>query len=279
MTETTVFRGMTRDELDRQYDQRTLVPQMALLFDDWLQRSTAFATRHGMPHRISYGPDRSQGVDLFAVPDARGLHVHYHGGAWKALESRHAWWLAEPWLKAGYCFAAVDFRLVPVVRLAEQVRDARLALSGVHELMEPGLRLVVSGHSSGAHLAAMAVLAPEAGQPAPQCDHLILASGIYDLKPVRLSGRNDYLRLDHADALSLSPELRLDSASGCPVTLIWSRNELAEFQRQSRSMADTLHRAGMPVDGLTSSAANHFKTWDLITPDLPTPWNRQYPRP
>ena len=274
MTET-VFRGMTRAELDRQYDQRTLVPQMALLFEDWLQRSDAVVSRHGVPLRIPYGPERSQGIDLFKVPDARGLHVHYHGGAWKALQSRHAWWLAEPWLKAGYCFAAVDFRLVPMVRLAEQVRDARLALSAARDLMDPGLRLVVSGHSSGAHLAAMAVLAPEAGLPAPRCDHLILASGIYDLTPVRLSGRNDYLRLDHADALSLSPEVRLAGTAGCPVSLIWSCDELAEFQRQSRSMADTLHRAGMPVDGLASSAANHFKTWDLITPDIPTPSNRQ----
>lgn len=269
-----VYLGMTKAELDCQYDQRTLVPNVAALIDEWSQRSNDLSRRHGKPLRIPYGKQPEQGVDLFRLPDARGLHVHYHGGAWKALESHHAWWLAEPWLNAGYSFASVDFRLVPAVSLAEQVEDARLALAKAQDLLERDTQMIVSGHSSGAHLAAMVVLALEANQGELQCDHLILASGIYDLEPVRLSGRNEYLHLNHAEAVLLSPETSLGQTPGCPVTLVWSRNELAEFQRQSRSMADTLQRVGVPVSRTASNVVNHFETWGLITPDLPAPYNR-----
>lgn len=264
----TVYLHMTREELDRQYDQRTLVPEMGPLLAGWRERSDAVAQRHGKPRRISYGHRAAQGIDLFEAQGARGLHVHYHGGAWKALDSSHAWFLAQPWLDAGYSFASVDFGLVPEVRLETQVKDARLALARARELASREMPLVVSGHSSGAHLAAMVALVPEDGHQAIACDSLILASGIYDLEPVRLSGRNDYLNLNRDEAAALSPEKRFSPLHSCRVTLLWSCHELEEFQRQSRAMATTLRKAGIPVARIESTVETHFDTWNLITPSL-----------
>ena len=90
------------------------------------------------------------------------LHVHYHGGAWRALSSQEAWFLAEPWVASGVTFISVNFGLVPQVSLATQVKQARRALAWCHEnasdLKADSGSIIVSGHSSGAHLAAMAAL-------------------------------------------------------------------------------------------------------------------------
>jgi len=264
----TVFRDLTREELDRQYDQRTLVPELGPLFAGWKERSAAFAARHGRPERLAYGSGAAEGIDLFEARGAVGLHVHYHGGAWKALDSGHGWWLAEPWLAAGYSFAAVDFDLVPDVSLATQVAQATDAFRRASEACPTDGKVVVSGHSSGAHLAAMTVLAPRADQSVGRCDTLLLASGVYDLEPVRLSARNDYLHLDQKTAKSLSPVRRLLQAAQSEVQLLWARHELAEFRRQSREMARALREAGIAVTETEADVATHFDTWDLITPGL-----------
>lgn len=262
------WRQMTQAELDSQYDHRTLVPDVGALTAAWIARSEAFALRHGRPARLDYGPSPVQGIDLFAAPDPVGLHVHYHGGAWRALESRHAWWLAEPWLDAGFSFAAVDFRLVPETTLAGQVSDARAALRQARHAHPAGASLVVSGHSSGAHLAAMTALVPDDNDAVPPCDALVLASGLYDLEPVRFSARNDYLALDDVAAAALSPARRFATPVRPEVTILWAAAELDEFRRQSRDMAEILTGGGATVRSAETAAETHFHTWDMILPDV-----------
>jgi arylformamidase len=275
MGEGAVFAGMTREELNSQYDQRTLVPDTGPLFDMWRQESEATASRVGAPRRLAYGDREDQFIDFFAARQpAKGVHIHYHGGAWRALESRDVWWLAEPWLAAGFHFAAVNFGLVPRVTIAEQARDAALALKRLPGLVAdatpvPGAELVVSGHSSGAHLAAMAALTgldhdrPLSWEP----DHVILASGLYDLEPVQLSSRNAYLQLDRDAALRLSPVQHVRHVDA-RVCILWSRNELEEFRRQSWSMAAALRERHVELVAVQCDASTHFDTWARIVPDL-----------
>lgn len=273
---TAVYRGMTQEELNRQYDQRTLVPDFATLFAQWRTASAAAAERIGQPLRLDYGEDPQHYLDVYAAKgQVRGLHVHYHGGAWKALGSSDCWWLAEPWIEAGYHFAAANFSLVPDRRLESVVDEARVALETLPgQVASAGLtpgggEYVISGHSSGAHLAALAMLAGNelALHVAPERCCVILASGIYDLEPVQLSSRNSYLGLTPEEALSFSP-IRHLRPSAARVVVVWSRNELGEFQRQSRELADALTRLGMAVAARPSEAATHFETWGEILPGL-----------
>jgi len=66
-------------------------------------------------------------------------------------------------------------------------------------------RLYVSGHSSGAHLAGVALVTDwrkEFDLPADTVKGGLLCSGIHDLKPVRLSARSSYVKftdeMEHA---------------------------------------------------------------------------------
>jgi arylformamidase len=128
-------------------------------------------------------------------------------------------------------------------------------------------RLSVSGHSSGGHLAAMAALVvwEDGAALDPFIDGVIIASGSYDLEPVRLSARNSYLQLSAAEGRALSPIAHLKQ-NPPPCTVICSRRELPEFQRQSAEMAEALAARGR-VRRIESDVATHFDTWELITPD------------
>lgn len=262
------FRTYNQAQLDAQYDQRTLVPDMSGYFHQWREEGDRAGTVLKPQAGLAYGTASEETLDIF-VPEkpAQRLHVHYHGGAWRALSSREAWFIAPPWVNAGYTFVSVNFGLVPDVSLARQVDQARRALAWCGENAERlGVtpdRISVSGHSSGAHLAALAGLV-EWGRIKPNVEAVLLASGIFDLEPVRHSARNTYLCLGEADARILSPSRMLPETTP-PCGVLWSVNELDEFQRQSLEFASCLERTGL-VERHPSNVPTHFDTWDLLTP-------------
>lgn len=269
-----VYLGYSQAELDAQYDQRTLVSDLRPYLEQWRIRSEAASRRYAPETDIPYGEGPGEVIDLFRPEGgSTRLHLHYHGGAWRRLSSRDAWFVAPPWVEAGYNFASVNFALVPEVSLATQVDQARRALQWCADQasslgMDPE-KITVSGHSSGAHLAALVALA-DWGRPQPPVQAAIIASGSYDLEPVRLSARNEYLRLSPSDAAALSPSRHLNP-SAPPCVVMWSLNELAEFQRQGECYAALLARRGTVVRHAVDTES-HFDTWGLITPDLIAPF-------
>lgn len=265
-----VYRSYSQAQLDAQYDQRSLVPDIKPYFERWREEGDRAGALLVPEVGVAYGPGSGEVVDVFRAAGGQGrLHVHYHGGAWRALSSHYGWFIAPPWVAAGYTFVSVNFGLVPQVPLATQVDQARRALAwcgrNAGALGASAARVTVSGHSSGAYLAAMAGLV-DWGHQKPEVQEVVLASGVYDLDPVRKSARNDYLKLGEAEALALSPARRLPSATP-PCSVVWSTNELEEFQRQSREFAALLERSGA-VSLHPVNVPNHFDTWDLVTPKL-----------
>jgi arylformamidase len=107
--------------------------------------------------------------------------------------------------------------------------------------------IFLCGHSSGGHLAACALT------KIPFIKKALVVSGLYDLLPVRLSARNDYLRLDERLEDEFSPIRHLDRIR-CPVTVAWAEKESVEFARQSREFAEKLHAPTIVGKGL-----NHFE--------------------
>ena len=265
-----VYRRYNQAALDAQYDQRTLVADLGPYLQRWQNDGERAGVSHKPEAGVAYGDNPREVLDIFRpAGPSKGLHIHYHGGAWRLLGSRDAWFIAPAWLARDYTFVSVNFGLVPEVSLATQVDQARKALvwcqkNAIALGMDPG-RMTVSGHSSGAHLAAMAGLADWA-RPQPAVQAVILGSGLYDLEPVQLSSRNDYLGLSPEDALALSPVRHL-RAETVPCSVLWSTNELDEFQRQSEQFARSLTRNGL-VQRHPVGVDTHFDTWDLVNPDL-----------
>ena len=261
-----VYRGLSQAQLDAQYDQTTLVPEPGRYVARWEEASAAFR-RSRPPVVLRHGPHEREAVDLFlpdgpAPPGGHPIHLHVHGGAWRSMGRGAVSHLGGPLLSTGVAHAAPGFPLAPEVSLEVMLASIAAALDAVVEAaprlgLDAGA-LWLSGFSSGAHLAA-ALLAE---RPGAGWRGAVLASGIYDLEPVRLSARNLYLGLDQETARRLSPIHR--PMPDVPLILRWGGGELDEFRRQGRTFAEAMAAAGRAVDAAEIPGANHFDVLDRL---------------
>jgi len=238
MTQDKVWLDYDQAALDAAYDQRVWAPDMA----EWLARhraDTAAARAALKPETLSYGPHL---LDLYpAQGTPRGIHLHIHGGAWRAQSRDDSGFLAPALTAAGFAVAVPEFSLLPARRLPDVVAELRDCVAW----LQPRGPIHLSGHSSGAHLAA--VLATET-----EFASVTLVSGVFDLEPVLLSARRAYVALDAVEAAAFSP-LRHAARIRGTLRLAWGTAESPEFIRQSEAMA-----AATGAETFVLPGVNHF---------------------
>lgn len=264
-----VFRDYDQAELDRQYNQRAWVANA----DEYIRRyatvSEAVRARLGEPESIGYGATVAETFDLYRTARSPApLAIFLHGGAWQRLSKRESAFAAEAFVRAGAHFAALDFAAVPAARLADLVDQVRSAVAFIYREAERlGVarnRIHLVGHSSGGHLAACAMTTDWASLGVPQpINGGLCVSGIYDLRPVRLSARNEYMRLDDASEEALSPQRHVDRLA-CPLIVAAAEFDAPEFRRQARDFAAAAARAGVEVRHVEGTGFNHFDVIDTL---------------
>ncbi|WP_269759328.1 alpha/beta hydrolase [Variovorax sp. E3] len=123
---------------------------------------------------VPYGPDAMQRMDVYTPPNARGapVLVMVHGGAWMFGKKDAASVVdlkVDHWVRAqGYVLVSVGYRFVPQVDVMQQARDVARAVASVQANAaswggDAG-RLVLMGHSAGAHLVALLSASPDIAQ-------------------------------------------------------------------------------------------------------------------
>lgn len=112
---------------------------------------------------LAYGSDPLQALDLW-VPQGAGrapLVVFVHGGGWKRGSKDNAGSRAMPghMLAQGYAYASINYWLVPAATVEQQAADVAAALAFLLKRADSlGIdraRVVLTGHSAGAHLVAL----------------------------------------------------------------------------------------------------------------------------
>jgi arylformamidase len=260
-----VFLDYDQAELDRQYDQRAWAPNAVEVIRRYTENSAQVRARLGEPDVFAYGPAAAETLDLYRCPnDNAPIHVFIHGGAWRQLGKRDSAFAAETFVRAGAHFVALDFALLPAVTLAEMVAQVRCGIAWIHQNAarfggDPA-RLHISGHSSGGHLAGcVAVTDWQAfGLQRDVVKSAVLASGIYDLLPVRLSARNGYVKLDASTEQALSPIRHLRHFSG-KAYVACGALESDEFKRQARALAAALDPRQLAAPLAEYPRLNHFE--------------------
>ncbi|MFZ5532365.1 MAG: alpha/beta hydrolase [Pseudomonadota bacterium] len=113
---------------------------------------------------IGYGSDALQRLDVWQAGGRAGaapLVLFVHGGAWKHgnKDNASSRWLPAHLTQQGYAYASIDYRLVPAVTVEQQAEDVAHALKALLDRApEFGIdrrRVVLMGHSAGAHLVAL----------------------------------------------------------------------------------------------------------------------------
>jgi arylformamidase len=263
-----VWLDLDQQALDDAYDQVVYAPNAAQLHERREARSEETRRRLGEPRRYAYGPTPIEQLDVFATatPNAP-VCVIIHGGAWKAGCAREFADAVEIFVRAGAHCVILDFINVleaggSLFPMADQVRRAIvwLARNAATFGGDPG-RIHIFGRSSGAHLGGVAITTDwqgDFGLPADVIKGALLSSGMYDLKPVRMSKRGAYIRFTDEMEQALSPQRHLQLIN-CPVIVAYGSYETPEFQRQARDFAAALAAAGKPVQLLVGTGYNHFE--------------------
>jgi arylformamidase len=273
---TTVFLDYTQEELDRAYDQRAWAANASEVIARYATESAAVRARVSHRAALAYGPGKDEVLDYFPAASAGApIHVFVHGGAWRMLTKDDAAAAAPTFIAAGIAYAALNFSVIPDARLPEIADQLRRAIAWIWrnagDLGGDAERITISGHSSGAHLAAALLTTDWSRYDAP--DDVIKAavclSGMYDLAPVMLSARSAYVKLSPDEVAALSPMRHL-ARIPCPVIVGHGERESPEFQRQSREFAAALGRVGRLHQALVLPGLNHFEVIEQLNhPDTP----------
>jgi arylformamidase len=267
-----VWLDMDQQALDDAYDQLVYAPNRDQVHKRNMFNSDRVRARLGLPKRLTYGPTPIEALDLFPAkaPNAP-INVFIHGGAWRQRTAADYAFLAEMFVRAGAHFIALDFVGVEhtkgdLMPMADQVRRAvAWVYNNAKSFGGDPERIYISSQSSGAHLGGNVVTTDwsKHGVPANVVKGALLCSGMYDLKPVRLSKRSEYVAFTDEVEEALSSIRHLDRLN-CPLIVAHGTFETPEFQRQARDFAAAVKAAGKPVTLLVGEGYNHFEMTEMI---------------
>ena len=91
----------------------------------------------------------------------------------------------------------------------------------------------------------------------------MLGSGMYDLKPVRLSKRSKYVKFTDEMEQALSAQRHLDLLY-TPLVLAHGTYETPEFQRQTRDFYAAVKAVGKPIELVVGEGYNHFEMLETL---------------
>lgn len=274
------YREWSRKELDAQHNPGAIVPNSGDIIARNITQTDLLNTfpEIMVTRDIGYGESDRQRLDII-VPAGEGPFpcvVFIHGGFWQKNSKAGSGFAAHAFASRGWASISIGYDLAPNVRVTQIVEQIATALRHVQSIgprhridMQ---RIVLSGHSVGAHLAALMLVGQQGDDIARMFSGAVLVSGVFDLEPVAASFINDLAQLDLREVNALSP-LLFQPIVDIPVHLLVGGAELELFHRQSqvlhlqwwRFLTDiSLHQAGN---------RNHFDILDeLAGEDTPTHW-------
>jgi arylformamidase len=265
------------DYYSRQYNARAMIPEHPGIFARWQQDSDRVRRTHPAFLDLPYGGAEKERLDIFPTRERDApLLVFIHGGWWRALDKADFSFIAPAYTHAGVNVAITNYTLAPRASLPEIVCEQLRAVAWLYrhagQYNFDRSRIILAGHSAGAHMAAMlmAALWPTMSPdlPADLVKGAVLMSGVYDLEPVRRARFvNVDLKLKKADVGSLSPVF-MPPSHPIPFVTACGGLESDEFKRQSALIARVWqphHRADIALPDV-----NHLTMCDAFgTPGHP----------
>src|ERR1700692_3458410 len=271
--EPAVWLDMDQKQLDDAYDQTKYAPNVLQVINRYTSNSNAMRARLGEPRRFNYGPTPIERLEVYSSkrPNAP-IHIHIHGGAWHQRPATDYAFPAEMLMNAGAHYVVPDFISVDeangdLMPMVEQLRRAiAWTLRNAPTIGGDPERVYLSGFSSGSHLAGVALLTDwrrDFDLPDNVVKGAVLSSGMYDLRPVRLSARSKYVRFTDEMEESLSTQRHLARIE-VPLVLALGTYETPEFKRQTLDFAAALKAAGKPVQYFVNENYNHFEMMETF---------------
>ena len=172
-------------------------------------------------------------------------------------------------VNAGAHYVALDFIAVEPAggdlrAMADQVRrGVAWVYKNAASFGGDPSRFYIGGHSSGGHLCGVALVTDwqkDFGLPPDMIKGGLCMSGMYDMKPVRLSKRSAYVNFNDDMEQAMSSQRHLDLLRA-PIIVTYGTKETPEFQRQNRDFAAAVKAAGKPVAAGRGGRATIISRW------------------
>jgi acetyl esterase/lipase len=216
-----------------------------------------------------------QTLDVYTLSGAknRPIVVYIHGGGWRRGDKggvgQKAGWLIEQ----GYILVSVNYRFVPDVSIREMTGDIARAIRWTREHAGEyggaGEKIVVMGHSAGAHLAALvctdeSYLKAEGLSLAAVKGCVPIDVSVYDI-PKRLAEGGStppatftavFGRTEEAQR-EASPTLHVAQGKHIPPFLILYVADRPETKSQSQAFAEKLRAAGVAAEVVAGEGKTH----------------------
>lgn len=216
---------------------------------------------------ISYGRDPLQTLDVWRAEGATGpspLVIFVHGGGWKRGDKDNATgrFKAVHYPEQGYAFASINYRLVPASTVEQQAADVASAVKALIDRADSlGIdrrRIVLMGHSAGAHLVALVGTDPRylrgAGLSFADIAGVIpidgaaydVAAQMQDGPPIMHKTFEQAFGTDPARQKALSPTLHAAAPNAREFLLLYVQR--ADGVRQAKGLGAALEKGGSRVE-------------------------------
>lgn len=248
---------------EAEYNLRVRHPERTAIYRDYALRSARTRRRPEAKLDLKYGVKTSSVLDLF-IPEgdaAPPLLIFVHGGYWRALDKHGFSFIADAYLSHGVAVAIPNYALRPSATLDEivtEVCDSVSWLAGQgSNLGYDDSRIVISGHSAGAHMAAWAIDRERMPALAGKLLGYVGLSGLFDLEPLLSTSINHDLHLTEQGARKLG--LYGDAALfNVPLLFAVGEQETQGFRRQSLDFSQFCKQNGYGVENMVMPRRNHF---------------------
>lgn len=221
--------------------------------------------RAAAPAEFAYGADALQKLDFWHAEASQPapLIVFVHGGGWKRGDKASATGMQKVahFTHDGYAVASIDYRLVPGATVEQQAADVATSVAWLRShatgMGIDATRIVLMGHSAGAHLVALVGTDPRylaaAGLAETDLRGVIALDGAaYDVGR-QVSGAGPLMRRTYKDAFgsdnvrqrALSPTLQAAAPNAPAFLLLHIDRE--DGKAQTEALAQALRQAGTPV--------------------------------
>ncbi len=243
-----------QEERDAAYNNAAAVPNSAALVRERNEASAAFRAAHAAGLDLAYAGTERTKWDFYPAQNPEApCFIFIHGGYWQMNRREDFAVFAAPFVARGWSAALPGYSLAPEASLTQIVGELRTALDWFGENAKAhgiaAKKIVLSGWSAGAHLAAMLL------------DHPIVTaglaiSGVYELEPIRDTYLNEKLRLSDAEIAEFSPLRFADVPK--PLAIAYGSRELPALVANSRALHEKRARAHYAGALIPIAGGDHF---------------------
>uniref|UniRef100_A0A8C6FZZ3 Kynurenine formamidase n=1 Tax=Moschus moschiferus TaxID=68415 RepID=A0A8C6FZZ3_MOSMO len=283
------WKRMSKEELDNQYSPSRWVVRLGAeeAMRTYSQMGNEVTKRARATGRslldVPYGDSEGEKLDIYlpeAVSEAMPFLVFFHGGYWQSGSKDTSAFMVNPLTTQGVAVVIVAYDIAPKGTLDRMVDQVTQSIVFVQTRYPSNQGIYLCGHSAGAHLAAMMLLANWTKHGVtPNLKGFFLLSGVYDLEPIMHTSENAPLLPTLEDAQRNSPLWHLKTAPtrpmdpACLILVTVGQHDSPEFHRQSREFyqvpqAPTLCQGGWKASFEELHDTDHFEIlWNLTQED------------